>query len=241
MSKATTKMAIAFAFKELLLEKSLEKITVNDITEKCAMNRQTFYYHFHDILELTEWICEEDAERALKENRTYDTWQNGFLSIFNMIKRDKAFIINIYHNVPKDYLYRYCNTTTCFMPYINAFFQPRKKEDRPLVVPKGAVNFAFLGQFAETPRDTIFTTEYSIRTGMESVYTLMNIDRGVPEVWASQYDIRELLRAAYYALDKKTINEVPLSFKEKLLLKTVLNAVKGTDVELLLKESGLIN
>ena len=64
-----------------------------------------------------------------------------------------------------------CNTTTCFMPYINAFFQPRKESDRPLVVPEGAVNFAFLGQFAETPRDTIFTTEYSIRTGMEAVYT----------------------------------------------------------------------
>ena len=59
-----------------------------------------------------------------------------------------------------------CNTTTCFMPYINAFFQPRKESDRPKVVPDGAVNFAFIGQFAETPRDTIFTTEYSMRTGM---------------------------------------------------------------------------
>ncbi len=58
-----------------------------------------------------------------------------------------------------------CNTTTCFMPYINAFFQPRKESDRPKVVPDGAVNFAFIGQFAETPRDTIFTTEYSMRTG----------------------------------------------------------------------------
>ena len=133
-----------------------------------------------------------------------------------------------------------CNTTTCFMPYINAFFQPRKNEDRPKVVPEGAVNFAFIGQFAETPRDTIFTTEYSMRTGMESVYTLLNIDRGVPEVWGSKYDVRELLRACYYAIDKKPISEVPLTFKEKWLLKAVLKAVKGTDVEILLKESGLI-
>ena len=133
-----------------------------------------------------------------------------------------------------------CNTTTCFMPYINAFFQPRKEEDRPLVVPKGAVNFAFLGQFAETPRDTIFTTEYSIRTGMEAVYTLLNVDRGVPEVWGSKYDVRELLRAAYYAVDKKSIDELPLSFKERFLLKQVLKAVKGTDVETLLEESGLL-
>lgn len=66
---------------------------------------------------------------------------------------------------------------------------PREKGDRPDVVPEGAVNFAFLGQFAETARDTIFTTEYSIRTGMEAVYTLLNIDRGVPEVWGSVYDV----------------------------------------------------
>lgn len=140
----------------------------------------------------------------------------------------------------KDYSENACNTTTCFMPYINAFFQPRKNVDRPKVVPEGAVNFAFIGQFAETPRDTIFTTEYSMRTGMESVYTLLNVDRGVPEVWGSQYDIRELLRAAYYAVDKKKINELPLNFKEKMLLKTVLKNVKGTDLELLLRETGLI-
>ena len=141
----------------------------------------------------------------------------------------------------KDYSENACNTTTCFMPYINAFFQPRKNVDRPKVVPEGAVNFAFIGQFAETPRDTIFTTEYSMRTGMESVYTLLNVDRGVPEVWGSKYDIRELLRAAYYAVDKKKINELPLNFKEKMLLKTVLKNVKGTDLELLLRETGLID
>ena len=141
----------------------------------------------------------------------------------------------------KDYSENACNTTTCFMPYINAFFQPRKNVDRPKVVPEGAVNFAFIGQFAETPRDTIFTTEYSMRTGMESVYTLLNVDRGVPEVWGSQYDIRELLRAAYYAVDKKKINELPLNFKEKMLLKTVLKNVEGTDLELLLRDTGLID
>lgn len=141
----------------------------------------------------------------------------------------------------KDYSENACNTTTCFMPYINAFFQPRKNVDRPKVVPEGAVNFAFIGQFAETPRDTIFTTEYSMRTGMESVYTLLNVDRGVPEVWGSQYDIKELLRAAYYAVDKKKINELSLSFKEKMLLKTVLKNVEGTDLELLLRDTGLID
>ena len=140
----------------------------------------------------------------------------------------------------KEYAENRCNTTSCYMPYINAFFQPRKKEDRPLVVPNKAKNFAFIGQFAETPRDTIFTTEYSIRTGMEAVYTLCNVDRAVPEVWGSCYDIRELLKASYYALDKKKLMDSDLSFVEKQALKTVLKKVKDTDIEILLKESGLI-
>ncbi len=140
----------------------------------------------------------------------------------------------------KDKAENACNTTTCYMPYINAFFQPRKESDRPKVVVDNAVNFAFIGQFAETPRDTIFTTEYSIRTGMEAVYTLLNVDRGVPEVWGSKYDVRELLRACYYSVDKKSIDELPLDLKEKILLKNVLKAIKGTDVEILLKESGLL-
>ncbi len=122
----------------------------------------------------------------------------------------------------------------------SAFFQPREEKDRPRVVPEGAVNFAFIGQFAETPRDTIFTTEYSIRTGMESVYTLMNVDRGVPEVWGSKYDVRELLRACYYGLDKKPLEDADLSFMEREALKIALKKIKGTDVEILLRESGLI-
>lgn len=75
---------------------------------------------------------------------------------------------------------------------------------------------------------------------MEAVYTLLNVDRAVPEVWGSKYDVRELLRAAYYAIDKKPIKDAKLSFKEKQLLKLVLKKTKGTDIEILLKESGLI-
>ena len=132
-----------------------------------------------------------------------------------------------------------CNTTTCYMPYINAFFQPREEKDRPLVVPKESINFAFIGQFAETPRDTIFTTEYSIRTGMEAVYTLLKIDRAVPEVWGSKYDVRELLRACYYAVDKNSVESLPLTFAEKQFIKVIEKKVKDTDLEILLKESGL--
>ena len=79
-----------------------------------------------------------------------------------------------------------------------------------------------------------------MRTGMEAVYTLLNVDRGVPEVWGSKYDVRELLRACYYAIDKKPLAQMDLSFLEREALKVALKKIKGTDVEILLKESGLI-
>ena len=132
------------------------------------------------------------------------------------------------------------NTIPCMMPYITAFFMPRSAGDRPAVVPQGSVNFAFLGQFAETVRDTIFTTEYSIRTGMEAVYTLLNIDRGVPEVWGSTYDIRDLLNATVQLRDGKKVTDMDQRLLERLALKAILRRVEGTDIEKLLKEYHVI-
>ena len=131
-------------------------------------------------------------------------------------------------------------TVPVMMPYISAFFMPREKGDRPNVVPDGAVNFAFLGQFAETARDTIFTTEYSIRTGMEAVYSLLDIDRGVPEVWGSTYDVRDLVNASVALRDGRKITDMDLGVVEKLALKELLKKVRGTDVEKLLAEHGAI-
>ena len=156
------------------------------------------------------------------------------------ITEEWLYHLGVPENQIEDLAEHSANTVPVMMPYITAFFMPRTAGDRPAVVPEGAVNFAFIGQFAETPRDTIFTTEYSMRTGMESVYTLLNVDRGVPEVWGSKYDVRELLRACYYAIDKKPLSEAELSFGERELMKIVLKKIRGTDVELLLKESGLI-
>ena len=132
------------------------------------------------------------------------------------------------------------NTVPVMMPYIDAFFMPRNDTDRPRVVPEGAVNFAFLGQFAETARDTIFTTEYSMRTGMEAVYTLLNVDRGVPEVWGSTYDVRDLLDATVKLRDGKPLTAMDLSLKERMAIKKLLGKLEGTDIEKLLREYHVI-
>ncbi|WP_313075389.1 oleate hydratase [Lacrimispora sp.] len=132
------------------------------------------------------------------------------------------------------------NTVPCMMPYITAFFMPREAGDRPDVIPTGSVNFAFLGQFAETKRDTIFTIEYSVRTAMESVYTLLDIDRGVPEVWGSTYDVRDLLHATSQLGDGKKITDLELDPNIKVALNEAFKKIAGTDIEKLLKEYKLI-
>ena len=125
------------------------------------------------------------------------------------------------------------------MPYITAFFMPRAKGDRPDVIPDGCVNFAFLGQFTETPRDTVFTTEYSVRTAMEAVYGLLGVDRGVPEVWGSVYDVRELLDSSVKLMDGKSplqMNLGPLN----VIKKPLLGKIKGTVIEKLLRDHDVL-
>ena len=105
-----TKQAIKAAFLELLDEKPLNKISVRDIVERCGINRNSFYYHFQDIYELAEWVCIEDGKQALKDKKTYDTWQEGMIQVFEAVLENKPFIANIYRSVDKakieNYLYK---------------------------------------------------------------------------------------------------------------------------------------
>lgn len=105
-----TKRALEASLKELLRHKPLDKITVSDLTDHCGVNRMTFYYHFKDIYDLVEWCCEEDASRALAGQKTYDTWQQGFLQILEALRKDKAFFTSVYRSISREqlenYLYR---------------------------------------------------------------------------------------------------------------------------------------
>ncbi|WFU54737.1 oleate hydratase [Bradyrhizobium pachyrhizi] len=117
-------------------------------------------------------------------------------------------------------------TVPVMMPYVTSLFMPRKAGDRPNVVPNGAVNFAFIGQFAESAeRDCVFTTEYSVRTAMEAVYTLLKLERCVPEVFNSTYDIRKLFAGIRRLRDGKEVQVPELAFLRKLVLKNI----GGTD------------
>ena len=102
-----TKRALEQSLKNLLLKKPLTKINVGDIAEECGINRMTFYYHFKDIYDLVEWSCLEDAKKALDEKKTYETWQQGLLRIFEAVQENKPFILNVYRCVHREQVERY--------------------------------------------------------------------------------------------------------------------------------------
>ncbi|MEG0275709.1 MAG: oleate hydratase [Coprobacillus sp.] len=129
----------------------------------------------------------------------------------------------------------------CMLPYITSFFMPRKAGDRPNVVPEGCINAAFIGQFAESPRGCVFTTEYSVRTAMEAVYTLLNVDRAVPEVYDSCYDIRYLLDATAKMMDGRKITDIKLPFGIDFLEKKAIKKLEKTIIGELLERYKLID
>jgi oleate hydratase len=83
----------------------------------------------------------------------------------------------------------------CMMPYIDAQFMPRVMGDRPQVIPAGAQNFAFLGQFVEVPHDCVFTVEYSVRTAQMAVFGLLDVEREVSPLYRGDHDIHVLMAA----------------------------------------------
>ena len=102
-----TKRALEQSLKNLLLKKPLTKITINDIAEDCGINRMTFYYHFKDIYDLVEWACLEDARKALEEKKTCATWQQGFVQIFEAVRANKPFVMNVYRCVHREQVEKY--------------------------------------------------------------------------------------------------------------------------------------
>ena len=97
-----TRNAMAAAMKALMKEKKLSKISISDICGACGMNRNSFYYHFKDIYDLVEWACLEESRKALQGKKTYDTWQEGLLQIFEAVYENKPFIINAYNAISRE-------------------------------------------------------------------------------------------------------------------------------------------
>ena len=106
----TTKRALEASLKKLLLRKPLNKITINDITEDCGVNRMTFYYHFKDIYDLVDWILVEDATEALEGHQDFETWSDAFRDMLEKVQANRVLVLNVYRSISREqveqYLYR---------------------------------------------------------------------------------------------------------------------------------------
>lgn len=107
-----TKKELSMSLKKLMEKTSLEKITVKDVVTDCGVNRQTFYYHFQDIYDLLGWIYKTEALKAIDNCKTYETWQQGFLKIFQYVSENKTFCMNTYHSVGRDHLEEFLLSVT---------------------------------------------------------------------------------------------------------------------------------
>jgi len=107
-----TKKALAASLRKLLAQKPLDKITVIDIVSDCGVNRQTFYYHFKDIYDLLEWLFIDESSAALAGQKTYETWEQGFLKLFEWVLDNKPLMMNAYRSISRELAEQYLYDAT---------------------------------------------------------------------------------------------------------------------------------
>ncbi len=133
-----TKRAIQAAFLSLLNEKPLGKITVKDITDRCGINRNTFYYHYQDIPALLEEICQNQVDELVIKYPSINSIEECLETAMQIVKDNKRAIMHIYNSDNRstyvNSLWRMCDAavTTYFnTAFTEAMLSP---EDRQLLI-----------------------------------------------------------------------------------------------------------
>ncbi|MGN0906233.1 MAG: TetR/AcrR family transcriptional regulator C-terminal domain-containing protein [Bullifex sp.] len=102
-----TKRLIAEAFRQAASEKSVSRITVQDIAARAGISRHTFYYHFRDIADMTRWIFSSECLPELTEFSGIDNWQEGLKRACCYAVENRQLVIGIYRSVYRDNLFRF--------------------------------------------------------------------------------------------------------------------------------------
>ena len=169
----TTKRALEASLKKLLLRKPLNKITINDITEDCGVNRMTFYYHFKDIYDLVDWILVEDATEALEGHQDFETWSDAFRDMLEKVQANRVLVLNVYRSISREqveqYLYKMLD------PLLRMFIEreniPVQEEDKQFII--DFYKYGFVGMVLEWIRRDM-KTEPAIMA--ERLNTMMHGD-----------------------------------------------------------------
>ncbi|TDT72378.1 TetR family transcriptional regulator [Hypnocyclicus thermotrophus] len=107
-----TKKALGESLKKLLINSNLDEITIKELSKECGVNRQTFYYHFHDIYSLVKWIFKSEAVEPIKNLINYENWQDAYLKIFEFVGENKVFCKSCMNSSGREYLNQFLSHIT---------------------------------------------------------------------------------------------------------------------------------
>ena len=158
-----TKRALADSLKKLLSRRPMDRITVQDVTDDAAVSRKTFYYHFHDIYDLMEWlVVDECSHFGSPANGSVD-WIREVADALNYARENRGWVLNVYQSVEREQLERILHKIVG--PYVeNGFDQavngrPVVEEDRKfaLAIYTHGITSIFLDWVSAGMRsDTVF-------------------------------------------------------------------------------------
>ena len=100
----TTKRLLAASLKRLLSGKTLDCITIQDITDDAEVSRKTFYYHFQDIYDLLSWMLREELRRVISLPITQENAWEQIGSIMTYMLQNRMLMLNVYHSVQREVL-----------------------------------------------------------------------------------------------------------------------------------------
>lgn len=94
-----TKEMLAESLMKLLARRTLDKITIQDIVDDCGYNRQTFYYHFHDIYDLIDWIFAAQTQELIEKCRACGSLDVGVEAVIAYMQENRRLILNVLRSV----------------------------------------------------------------------------------------------------------------------------------------------
>ncbi len=163
-----TRQALAAALKELMAQKPVDKITIQDLTERCGIRRQNFYCHFADIYDLMRWMFQEEAVSLLEQHEGTLLWQEGLLQLFRYLEENRAVCTCALRSVGREHLRRFFQSDIYAIIHrtveqigaeIGAERVPRSDIDLVthfyVVALSGMVESWLLGELAHTPEELI--------------------------------------------------------------------------------------
>ena len=165
-----TKSAMANALRECMQSTPIDRISIKTITDACGLNRQTFYYHFHDVYDLIHWSINTRIAAALPGGHDSEKWQDSLTVILHTLIDDRDLVIKLRHSIDSGLMHRYMRDEVG-----NLVIEAVTREFGPIEIPE---------------RDMVFISRFFAAGVTDAV--LSWIDDGMhetPETLVSQFEL----------------------------------------------------